>query len=199
MSADDSFAALMAGLRAGDPDAATAVFQRFTDRLIGLARRHLDSRLRAKADPEDVVQSVYKSFFRRHSAGDFTFSSWDDLWSLLARITLCKCNGRLQYWQRQRRDAAREASRGPEALDLLSGVLDSDPTPEEATALAEAVERLLRGLSPEDREAVVLSLQGYSSAEVSEQVSLSERTVRRLLQRVRKRLERMQAESAEGP
>jgi hypothetical protein len=77
ISADDSFAALMAGLCAGEPDAATAVFQRFTGRLIGLSRRRIDSRLRAKADSEDVVQSVYKSFFRRSSAGDFTFS-WDD-------------------------------------------------------------------------------------------------------------------------
>jgi len=37
-----------------------ALFEQFAQRLIGLARLHLDARLQHKVDPEDVVQSVYK-------------------------------------------------------------------------------------------------------------------------------------------
>ena len=53
------------------PDAdARALFERFSRRLIGLARCHLEVRLQHKVDPEDVVQSAYKSFFLRYGDGD---------------------------------------------------------------------------------------------------------------------------------
>jgi hypothetical protein len=47
-------------------DVSRALFEQFSQRLIGLARCHLDSRLKHKVDPEDVVQSAYKSFFLRY-------------------------------------------------------------------------------------------------------------------------------------
>ena len=40
---------------------------------------------------EDVMASVFKSFFRRHAEAPFDLSSWDSLWSLLTLITLRKC------------------------------------------------------------------------------------------------------------
>ena len=55
----------MGRLRSGEDEAAREVFVRFAARLAGLARRHLDVRLAVKVDPEDVVQSAYKSFFVR--------------------------------------------------------------------------------------------------------------------------------------
>ena len=64
-----SFADVMDRLRSGEDDAARDVFVRFARRLIGLARKHLDGRLAVKVDPEDVVQSAYKSFFVRHRDG----------------------------------------------------------------------------------------------------------------------------------
>src|SRR5262245_8961171 len=97
MSPNDSFQQLMARLRAGDDDAASAVFHRFARRLIGLARSHVDSWLQHKVDPEDVVQSVYESFFRRHQEDLFEVQSWDSLWSLLTLITVRKCLKRIDY------------------------------------------------------------------------------------------------------
>jgi hypothetical protein len=58
------------GIRSGDAGAAAPVFQRFAGRLIAPARSRLGDRLRAKVDPDDVVQSVYKSFFLRHANGE---------------------------------------------------------------------------------------------------------------------------------
>jgi RNA polymerase sigma-70 factor (ECF subfamily) len=92
MSPESSFADLMARLRAGDRDASALVFERFTRRLIGLARAHLDARLRQKVDPEDVLQSAYKSFFIRHARGEFDIDGWDGLWALLTVITVRKCS-----------------------------------------------------------------------------------------------------------
>src|SRR4051812_22678778 len=68
--------------------------ERFTRRLIGLARNHLDARLLYKIDPEDIVQSAYKSFFLRYGDEARAADGWDGLWGLLTRITLRKCADR---------------------------------------------------------------------------------------------------------
>jgi hypothetical protein len=52
-----------------------------------LARTHLDGKLRQKVDPEDVVQSVYKSFFRRLEADQVEMIDWDSLWYLVCERT----------------------------------------------------------------------------------------------------------------
>jgi RNA polymerase sigma-70 factor (ECF subfamily) len=81
MAAHDSFTELMTRLRAGE-DAATEVFERYAQRLHGLARRHLDTVLKRKVDPEDVVQSAYKSFFFRYGDGTLEVRDWDNLMSV---------------------------------------------------------------------------------------------------------------------
>ena len=64
-----------------------------------------------------------------------------------------------------------------------------EPTPDEALVLAETVEDLLSSLRGDERAIVELSLQGYSTQEISAQTGRAERTVRRLRERVRKQLE----------
>ena len=91
MTEDETFAELMSRLAANDQDAATVVFRRFAERLIGLARTKLDPRVLRKVDAEDVVQSAYRSFFTRHAQGRLEVSSWNELWSLLTVITARKC------------------------------------------------------------------------------------------------------------
>ena len=60
------------------------VFRQFANRLIGLAHAHLDTALRQKVGPEDVAQSVFRSFFRRQADQPYDLESWDGLWSLLS-------------------------------------------------------------------------------------------------------------------
>ena len=195
MCPEDSFADLMARLRTGDPDAATQVFRQFQARLIALARSRLSAALRQKEDPEDVIQSVFKSFFGRHAAGQFEVESRDDLWSLLTVITLRKCGHRIDYFRAARRDVQREVALEAGTDDAPPGweALARDPTPAEAAMLAETVERLLRNLEGPDRRIFQLSLQGETVAQISSQVGLSERTVERVRREIRRCLERLQA------
>jgi RNA polymerase sigma-70 factor (ECF subfamily) len=58
------------------------------------------------------------------------------------------------------------------------------------------VEALLRDLDQDERPIVELSLQGYSTQEISTQLGRAERSVRRLRERVRQRLEQMQEDGA---
>jgi RNA polymerase sigma factor (sigma-70 family) len=198
MDPHDSFADVEQKLRAGDQSAATKVFLRFEGRLIALARAELDTRMRRKEDPEDVVQSVYGSFFRRHHAGQYDLATWDSLWSLLTVITVRKCLNRARHYRAQRRSVAGEVgvAQWDHAADGLSEAIDREPTPLEAVVLAETVEQLVGRLDAGDRAIIELSLQEFTALEISERLGRAERSVRRVRERVRKRLRRMQADEA---
>jgi RNA polymerase sigma-70 factor (ECF subfamily) len=196
----DSFADLMQRLRAGDDAAARMVFERFAQRLVAVARRHLDDRLARKVDPEDVVQSAYKSFFVRQREGAWEIGGWDGLWGLLTLIALRKCADRAAYYRAEKRDLGREVVRAgardefdstPSVGDLA---LTREPLPEEAAVLAETVEELFRQIDDDDERTILeLSLQGYSTSEISESTGRAERSVRRMRETTRRRLERLQA------
>jgi RNA polymerase sigma-70 factor (ECF subfamily) len=198
MAANDSVALLMDRLRSGEDGAAREVFVLFTNRLVGLARKSLGGRLAVKVDPEDVVQSAYKSFFLRQRDGGLDVGSWDGLWGVLTMITLRKCADRAAYYRAGKRDVARElVAAADDSVVPADLVLTREPQPEEAALLAETVEDLFRSVTdPDERAILELSLQGFTAAEVAEQLGRAERSVRRLRARLRKRLERMQAGGA---
>jgi RNA polymerase sigma-70 factor (ECF subfamily) len=195
MTEEPSFREQMGRLRTGDPAVATEVFQRFASRLIALARSHLDTIIRGKEDAEDVVQSVYKSFFTRFQAGQFELASWNQLWSLLTVFTVRKCADRADYFRAQQRDAAREVALATDSGSSCTAA-DPEPTPFEAAVLAETVERLFRELDADDQPILELSLQGYTAPEISSRLGRAERTVRRLREHVKERLQTMLREQS---
>jgi RNA polymerase sigma-70 factor (ECF subfamily) len=190
----DSFAEFLGRLRNRDDAAANELFCRFARQLIALARRRIGDGLRHKVDPEDIVQSAYKSFFHRYGDGGLEAVNWNSLWGLLVLITVRKCIERVAYHRAARRDAAREVPAPPGGGAPWSEPLGREPTPEEAAVLSETVAQLLAGLDEAERPVLELSLQGYSTREISQQVGRAERTVRLLREGIRKQLERMQAE-----
>lgn len=190
--ADESFEAVLRGIRDRSGMAEEAVFRRFAGRLVALARARLDQRLRAKVDPEDVVQSVFRSFFVRCASDQFDLGTWDSLWSLLTVITIRKCAGQVRHFTTEGRDVRRE--RAEEPADGASGPhwdpAAAEPTPAEAAALAELVEGLMQSLEPRDRWMVEMKLQGEPVPQIARQARCSERTVERVLNRARRHLER---------
>jgi RNA polymerase sigma-70 factor (ECF subfamily) len=188
-----SFAEFLARLHCGDDTAAQELFGRFTHQLIALALRHIDAGLRHKVEPEDVVQSVYKSFFVRYGDGNLDLVNWNSLWGLLTLITVRKCAERAAYHRAACRDAAREVSPPPreDATPWLEP-LGREPTPLEGAVLSEMVGQLFAGLDEDERPILELSLQGYTTREISERLGRAERTVRLLREGIRHRLERMQ-------
>jgi RNA polymerase sigma-70 factor (ECF subfamily) len=194
---DDSFDDLMSRLRHGDNAAAAQVFNQFANRLIELVRKRLDPQIRRKVDPEDVLQSVFRSFFRRQAAGQMNdLETWDNLWGMLLVMTLRKCGHRVEYFRAACRDVQREVS-GPALTDsfALGGVVSaSDPTPAEEAILHDLVHHLMERLEGRHRQILALSLQGYSFPEISAQVGCTERTVYRVLDRVKAWLKQMQRE-----
>ncbi len=190
MPPEPPFTELMTRLRGGDSAAAAAVFDRFARRLVRLAGSRLPQALAAKLDAEDVVQSVFKSFFLRHADDRFTLESWDALWTLLTVLTVRKCGHKVEHFRAARRDV-RQESPAAAGSDSRPGHEPAapDPQPAEALLLAETLEQVLRGLRDDQRPIVLLRLQGFLQREIAEQVGCTERTVERVLGNVRKTLE----------
>lgn len=198
MPADDSFSALLAQLHSDDNKAAEHIFHRFAGQLIALARSQLQQGLQGKVDPEDVMQSVFGSFFRRHQAGQFQLDSWDSLWGILTVMTLRKCGHLREYFQAARRDVRREEQSPVAAVQALGNICAREPTPEEAAGLTDLLEHVLRDFDEHGRRIIFLHLQGYNHTEIGAEVGRSERTVQRTIARVRKRLKRSEEEIAES-
>jgi RNA polymerase sigma-70 factor (ECF subfamily) len=201
MAADESFIDLMTRVRTGDQDATTEVFNRFAHRLLALAHSHLNGQLRRKVDPDDVVQSVFRSFFTRLADDRWDLTSWDSLWGLLAQITVRKCIHKAEFYQAGVRDIRKEVATQPDNADSSAPGLEppaADPTPSAVAMLAETVQYLLRGLEERDRRIVELSLQGYTAPEIGNTVGCTERTVYRVLERVRKHLHHLREAGEKG-
>jgi RNA polymerase sigma-70 factor (ECF subfamily) len=191
MPPDLSFHECMARLRAGDEESARQVFERFAHRLVGLAAHRLPEALRPKVDPEDVVQSVFRSFFARHAAGQFHLEAWDGLWGLLAVLTARKCSGRLDHFLAACRDVRRETKPTPAAAgDSVSTwqPAAAAPSPAEAAILDETLGQALAAVKEAQRPIVLLRLQGFRESEIAAQVGCTERTVERVLKKVREHL-----------
>jgi RNA polymerase sigma-70 factor (ECF subfamily) len=191
MAQESSFVDLMGRLEAGDQDAAAQLFRRYAHQLMALARHRLDHLILRKVDPEDVVQSVFSSFFRRHRDGKFKFDNWKSLWGMLAIITVRKCSHKNRHFHTQAHDARKEVHAAPywEEAGVSWEAIAQDPTPADAAMLAETIEHMLLQLDERDQQILRMTLQGYSVAEISDHVRRTERTVHRVLERVRERLE----------
>jgi eukaryotic-like serine/threonine-protein kinase len=175
---------LLERFRDGDECAAEALFSLYFDRLTALARSRLSARLASRTDPEDIVMSVYRSFFMGARAGRFDISSGGDLWRLLASITKHKLLRQIRHHEAGRRSVNVERPFDEQREGRFPGRL-SDPSPEEAIALADELEWVLSQFDSVGRRVLELRLQGAELTEIARDTGRSERTVRRILARVR--------------
>jgi RNA polymerase sigma-70 factor (ECF subfamily) len=196
---DEDSVDLLARYRQGDDQAAELLFRRYVGRLTALAQSRLSSRLARRIDPDDVVQSAYRSFFRHARDGAYELEESGDLWKLLVVMTLNKLRGQVEHHQAGKRAMNAEqsiAAGDTSAVNVHAEALASDPSPEEALAVVEEVAELMRDLTPVHCRMLELRLQGYRIEEIAEQVNRSERGVRRLLDKIKERLHQRLAEES---
>lgn len=181
------FEQLVASFAAGEPVATAEVFDRFRARLVALARQRIkDPRLLAKFDPEDIVQSVFLTFWRRCRDGEFALEDWDAFWSLLAKITERRCH---KYWKLYRQTSKRDTDRETaNAAEVGSSATD----PVRAAIVSDLLERLLGQLDENSQLTLVLKLQGCTETEICETLKCSVRSVRRRAARIREVMEATQ-------
>jgi RNA polymerase sigma factor (sigma-70 family) len=191
MSAGSPITELVERLRGGDPRAAEELFARYAQRLTRLAEQHLSRKLAARLDGTDVVQSVFRTFFRRTAAGEFRIDDSDAIWRLLVRITLQKARAKGRHHTAGPRAVAAEEPGGGAAL--LAQAVAHEPGPLEAAVLVDEIEGVLHGLPPLYCNLLELRLQGHTVVDAAERLGVSRRTVHRALALLQQRLARRAA------
>ncbi|MEM7454099.1 MAG: sigma-70 family RNA polymerase sigma factor [Planctomycetota bacterium] len=185
--------------RDGDESAATEMFERYVNRLCALARTRLSERMKRRVEAEDIVQSAYRSFFRR--AGDhYTLEKAGDLWRLLAAITINKVRGQVEFHTAQKRGIqAEESMMADQSMIRVSPiVISEEPKPDEAVVMVEQLTDVLSGLDDTQRAIIELSMQDQTVEQIAEEVQRSPRTIRRTIQQFREHLEQRLLQSIGG-
>lgn len=175
---NESFSAWMAQVTAGDQVAAEHIFNQYFERLVTLARRKLLAVPSPVADDEGAVISAFRSFFSGVEAGEFPrLEGQDDLWKVLATITVRKSIAQIRRHWKQKGEADR-MDRTAEVAEQLNRSL----TPAEITAFVEESERRLAALEEHGlKEIALLRLEGYDTREISEKLDVHQRTIQRKL------------------
>jgi RNA polymerase sigma-70 factor (ECF subfamily) len=182
---DASDRILIDRLRHGQTEAAEDLYFRYSQRLQALAARQSGSDLAVRVDPEDIVQSVFRTFFRRVSLGQYDVPEGSDLWRLLLVIALNKIRALGAHHRAAKRDV-RQTARG-EAFDKA---LQTTTGPNEL-ALAELrldIDELLQQLPQSQRTIIQLRIEDHTVEEIARRTGRSHRTVERALQDFRTRL-----------
>ena len=107
---DGSVTRLIGDLKAGDNAAAEQLWDRYFERLVGLARARLRTAPRRglDADEEDAALSAFHSLCRRQARGRFPLlSDRDDLWKLLVVLTVRKSLNQIEHQTACKRGGSR--------------------------------------------------------------------------------------------
>jgi len=194
MGAEDSISDWIARLGAEDVQAVQEIWQRYASRLVELAARKLGDAPKRAADEDDIALSVFQSLCRGAAEGRFAdVKNRDELWWLLLAITKQKVVSYIRRETAQKRGGgqvryesggAGDSSEPAFQLDLL---VSDEPTPELLVTMEDENQRLL-GLLRDDRlqQIAIWRLEGYTVAEIAERLSISERSVERKLQLIRR-------------
>ena len=171
--------------RRGDQEAARQIVERYVDRLLMLARGRISQRLSSRVDAEDIVQSVFRTFFFRVKDGQFVFADQDDLCKLLVRITLHKTLRQVAFHKAAKRDPSQETDQGEHHAEQLMALLDSEPSPEATVAFLDLLEHFLAQHGAQEREILEMRLQGYSNDEIAKKLGVYDRKIRRVIEHIR--------------
>ena len=181
---DVSDASLLSVFRRGSQDAATQLYLRYAKRLRALVREQCSSELSRRIEEDDIVQSVFRTFFSGAQQGLYKVPGGQDLWKLLLVISLNKIRAKGAYHSAAKRDARRTSS-----LDAVgSGGEPSLQDGGEQAFFQLVIQEALENLPPEYRDIVQLRIEGYEVEEIADRSNRAKRTVERILQEARKRL-----------
>ena len=177
---------LVSNYQAGSESAARDLFDKYCERLMKLAKRRIGQRMASRFDPEDVIQSAFRTFFTRVKNDEFTFEAEDDLFKLLVRLTVRKTLRRIEHHSAAKRNPNSEAAQRTDDVEPFSLIASRAVTPDMEVALIDEFQLFIGDLPELDRKVIELKIQGYTTVEIAEKVGSYERKVRRVLECIEK-------------
>jgi len=184
--ADLSDQSLLRRFQIGDQDAATAIYLRYAKKLQNLTQSQTDVRISLQVDPEGIVQSVFRTFFRRASKGQYNVLDGDELWKLFLVIALNKIRNVSKFHRAAKRDAS--VTKTLEAVNeiMIKNRLDSDSA---LQILKLTVDELLANYPIVQQRIISLRIEGCTISEIAEKTGRAKRSIERTLQQFREHLQ----------
>jgi len=167
----------------GDQDGATSIYYRYVRRLLALVRAQSSSELATRVEADDIVQSVFRTFFRRAVQGEYDVPEGDELWKLFLVIAVNKIRSTADFYHAAKRDIRRTVTGA--AVERFG---DRSAEEEAARTLKLVVDDLLEKLSPTHQQIIRLRIDGCEVNEIALQMKSSKRSVERVLQGFRQLL-----------
>ena len=178
-------------VREGDSAAANEIWRLYFDRLVRAVRGRLFGQNRAVSDEEDIVLSVFNSFYEAAERGRFPdLRDRDDLWRLLMRMAARKVIDKRRHDQRQRRGGQVEVTSldAMDDQDQVFQAIGQEPSADMVLMMQESVAQLFSHLGVGQlRDLAGAKLEGYSNAELAARFECSERTIERRLHLIREK------------
>jgi RNA polymerase sigma-70 factor (ECF subfamily) len=182
------FADLLALGRAGDPLALAQLAEQYEAKVRVVAHVLLGPALRPYLDSLDLVQSVHRSLMVGLRQSKYDISTPDNLIALALLMIRRKVARQWRHLQRQKRLDGRSGETNDLSM-LLSSLSSPEPDPAKAAQFNDAVRRLCNSLDASERRMLDLRVQGYSSAEIAQDLGLHPIALRVRMTRLRQRLE----------
>lgn len=183
------FQKLMEQIATGSEAAVGILLRQYGGHLYRAVRRRLNRALRAKFDTSDFVQSVWASFFDdRARLAKFEHSS--DLVAFLTRVASNKvvdeCRRRLGT---KKADVRRETPIHNDEGEEVP-VPGREPTPSQVAIGREQLGQMMDEVPPEYQKILQLRAAGETHQEIAHRLGVNERTVRRVLAKLERRVKR---------
>lgn len=171
--------------RGGDETASEELYRRYIKRLKRAVIRRCSNQLRRWESTEDIIQSVFATFFRRITAGSCVIAEDETAWKSLRCIARDTIRAKASYYRAAKRDVLRTIDGGDawHAFESRASDLDCEPIDSES-AVRELLERLPAG----HRLAVRLLIDGFTMREVASRTFRTRRTLERILREARESL-----------
>lgn len=179
---ETEFESLLKQVQAGSEAAAWTLVETYGPHILRAVRRLVDHRLRGKLDSQDFVQAIWASVFARPQR----LLAMRQPAELIAYLAVITRNTVIEEARRQKvvqkRAISRERSMNDSAVssDAL-GQRSGQPSPSEVAIAREQWERMAENQPPHYRRIIVLRLHGHTYQSIADELGMSERTVRRVL------------------
>jgi RNA polymerase sigma-70 factor (ECF subfamily) len=193
-----NFLDLVERARDGDAAAIERLLRDFEPEVRLMVRIRLPRTLRDQFDSMDFVQAVWTSLFTGPSRPDLDFADAGHFRGYLAGVVRNKVWEEYRRRTRSRKYDVRREQRlhvrrhGEGEIDATRELTAPDPSPSQALQADERMAQLLAGRTPSESEILRLRREGLTLEEIAERVGLSERTIRRLIESLRARMEARQ-------
>lgn len=189
---DEDLAGLIEQAKAGDEFALRDLLSRCEEDVRMVVRARLPRLLRSQFDSMDFVQAVWQSVFTGPDRDLRRFENVRHLRGFLAGVAQNKVfEEHRRRTRTQKYDLAREeplfVRRGNR--DVLRELPTPEPSPSQNAQAGDRLDQMIAGRSPLEAEVVHLRRQGLTFEEIAARTGLPERSIRRIIDAIRRRME----------